>query len=71
LIEVRLNHARNLLTAGAGERSLAELAEASGFADQSHLTRHMRRVLGVTPGMLREQNEFRSATTRTGAALLQ
>lgn len=54
LIEVRVNHARALLTAGAS-RSLADVAEAVGFADQSHLTRHMKRLLGVTPGELRGQ----------------
>ena len=26
---------------------------AAGFADQSHRSRHMKRLLGVTPGMLR------------------
>jgi AraC family transcriptional regulator len=53
LIQLRVNHARHLVTAGAGERSLADVARAAGFADQSHLTRHMKRLLGVTPGMLR------------------
>ena len=32
------------------ERSLAEVAAAVGFADQSHLTRHFKRLTGVTPG---------------------
>jgi len=36
-----------------GERSLAELAFAAGFADQSHLTRVFKRVLGITPGAYR------------------
>lgn len=31
-------------------RSLAEAAEAGGFADQAHFTRRMRRWFGVTPG---------------------
>jgi len=53
LIQLRVNSARWLLSAGSGERSLAELANAVGFADQSHLTRHFKRVLGVTPGQLR------------------
>jgi AraC family transcriptional regulator len=54
LIEVRVNSARALLTAGAGARSLADVAAAVGFADQSHLTRHFKRVLGVTPKQLRQ-----------------
>jgi AraC family transcriptional regulator len=54
LVEVRVNSARSLLTAGAGSRSLADIAAAVGFADQSHLTRHFKRVLGVTPKQLRQ-----------------
>ena len=53
LIGVRVNNARELLSAGAGRRSLADVAEAVGFADQSHLTRHVKRLLGVTPRELR------------------
>jgi AraC family transcriptional regulator len=32
-----------------GRSSLAEIAAATGFADQSHLSRWVRRVHGVTP----------------------
>jgi AraC family transcriptional regulator len=35
--------------------SLAEVAYRVGFADQSHLTRHFRRITGVSPGSLRRQ----------------
>ena len=49
LIGVRVDNARALLSAGAGKRSIADIAEAVGFADQSHLTRHVKRLLGVTP----------------------
>ncbi len=54
LLQVRVNSARSLLAAGAGDRSLAEVAAAVGFADQSHLTRHFKRILGVTPRQLRQ-----------------
>jgi AraC family transcriptional regulator len=54
LVQVRVNSARSLLSAGAGDRSLAEIAAAVGFADQSHLTRHFKRVLGMTPKQLRQ-----------------
>lgn len=50
LIQLRVNSARALLAAGAGRRSLAEIASAVGFSDQSHLTRHFKRLLGMTPG---------------------
>ena len=53
LVQVRVNSARSLLTAGAGDRSLAEIAAAVGFADQSHLTRQFRRAFGRTPGRWR------------------
>jgi AraC-like DNA-binding protein len=34
--------------------SLAEAAFASGFADQSHMTRQFHRTYGITPGRWRE-----------------
>jgi AraC-like DNA-binding protein len=43
----RVERARRLLLDG---RPAAEVAPAAGFHDQSHLTRHFRRHLGVTPG---------------------
>jgi AraC family transcriptional regulator len=54
LVQVRVHSARSLLTAGAGARSLADIAVAVGFSDQSHLTRQFKRVLGVTPKHLRQ-----------------
>ena len=54
LIQVRLTEARALLRQGVG---IAEAAYAVGFADQAHLTRHFRAVLGVTPARyIVEQN---------------
>lgn len=49
LIQTRVNNARALIMAGGGGYSLAQIATSVGFADQSHLTRHFKRVLGVTP----------------------
>jgi AraC family transcriptional regulator len=37
--------------------SLADIADAVGFSDQSHMARHMRRVLNVTPRELRSHNQ--------------
>ena len=42
----RIDLARRLLLDGM---PAAEVAGAAGFADQSHLTRHFRRMLGTTP----------------------
>ncbi len=44
---VRLERAMALLRAGIRP---GEVANLTGFADQSHLTRHFRRIVGVTPG---------------------
>ena len=35
------------------ELSLAEVAADVGFADQSQLSRHFKRLVGVTPGRFR------------------
>lgn len=42
----RVRAARRLLEAG---QQIADAAAATGFADQSHLHRHLQRSLGVTP----------------------
>lgn len=46
LAQHRVSQARGLLEAGARP---AEVAGQVGFADQAHMTRWFRRVLGVTP----------------------
>ncbi|GAA2522739.1 MULTISPECIES: AraC family transcriptional regulator [Streptomyces] len=50
LAQYRVTRARALLEAGARP---AEVAGLVGFADQAHLTRWFRRVLGVTPAAYR------------------
>jgi AraC-like DNA-binding protein len=47
LNQVRVRRARELLA--GGERPAA-VAAGVGFADQAHLTRHFKRILGVPPG---------------------
>jgi AraC family transcriptional regulator len=49
----RVLRARQLL---ATDMPLAEIALAVGFANQSHLTEHFRRLLGVTPGKIRRDS---------------
>ncbi|WP_394824846.1 helix-turn-helix domain-containing protein [Pendulispora albinea] len=44
---LRVHHARRLLLAG---QSAGATATAVGFVDQSHLTRHFKRIEGITPG---------------------
>ncbi|WP_328933092.1 MULTISPECIES: AraC family transcriptional regulator [unclassified Streptomyces] len=47
LMSRRVDHARRLLLEG---RPPGDVATATGFYDQSHLTRHFRKLVGVTPG---------------------
>jgi AraC-like DNA-binding protein len=58
VLDVRLRHASVLLGAGA---TIAETAVQTGFADQSHFTRHFKRLTGMTPRQY--------ATSRRDAAL--
>lgn len=46
-IALRVEHAREVLKSG---HSIAQTAAKVGFCDQSHLARHFRRHLGLTPG---------------------
>lgn len=45
--QVRIEQAKRLLRAGVG---IAGVSQRVGFSDQSHLTRHFKRLVGVTPG---------------------
>ena len=45
-------------------RSLAEVASAAGFADQSHFGRVFRRTVGVSPGAYRRARASRSRSSR-------
>ncbi len=52
VMRYRLEQARQLLA--RSELSLDEIAEASGFADRSHLSSAMRNVFNVTPSQIRQ-----------------
>lgn len=47
LTQVRIKKAKILLALG---EPIAQVAIKTGFVDQSHLTKHFKRVVGVTPG---------------------
>jgi AraC-like DNA-binding protein len=47
LNQIRVRRARSLLDRGMAP---ADVAMTTGFADQAHLTRHFKRVVGVPPG---------------------
>jgi AraC-like DNA-binding protein len=50
LCNLRVERARKLLASGT---SISDAAVQTGFFDQSHLHRHFRRYLGITPGQYR------------------
>jgi AraC family transcriptional regulator len=50
VIAMRVEMAEHLLRSGM---SVVDAAQSVGFCDQSHLTRHFRRRLGVTPSKVR------------------
>ncbi|MGN5149923.1 helix-turn-helix domain-containing protein [Aeromonas enteropelogenes] len=52
LLDQRIRHARTLLRQG---QPLAEVALASGFADQAHFQRQFKRQVATTPGQYRSQ----------------
>lgn len=54
LIKTRLDEARRLLA--AGPLSVAEIAQACGYCDQSAFTRQFKRAVGLTPVQYRERN---------------
>ncbi|MCE7979781.1 MAG: helix-turn-helix domain-containing protein [Caldilinea sp. CFX5] len=50
VLQCRVEQAKSLLV--AGQQSISAVAQAVGFASQSHLTRHIKHAFGVTPGAL-------------------
>lgn len=60
----RIEAAKHLLE--RRETSLSRIAYATGFADQSHLTRAFRQSTGLTPANYRESQEFK---TRHGSSV--
>ncbi|MFJ9560192.1 AraC family transcriptional regulator [Streptomyces fuscichromogenes] len=55
LMSRRVGRARRLLLDGVPP---AATATATGFHDQAHLTRHFRRLVGVTPGRYRDSARY-------------
>jgi AraC family transcriptional regulator len=55
VIHRRVEHALNLLLHGKSKSRLSEVAVQAGFADQSHMARCMRRVIGMTPTAVMRQ----------------
>jgi AraC family transcriptional regulator len=56
LLRCRLQHAEKLLLVCGEDRTVADIAGESGFADQAHFARHFRRVYGVSPQQFQRTN---------------
>ncbi|HKG22561.1 MAG TPA: AraC family transcriptional regulator [Blastocatellia bacterium] len=52
--QVRISRAKTLLLEGW---SISQVASRTGFADQSHLTRHFKRLVGITPGRYQQSSK--------------
>ena len=53
LTQIRVERAKQLLSQGY---PTADVAQAVGFADQSHLTRRFKAIVGITPGRYRKMS---------------
>ena len=53
VVQTRVKKAKELLM--SGKLSIIEIAHRLGFADQSHLTRHLKQTFGLTPKMLQDR----------------
>jgi AraC family transcriptional regulator len=62
VVEVRVKKAKELLT--TGKFTISEAAHRVGFVDQSHLTRHFKRVFGLPPKKLLESQKARDCGLR-------
>jgi AraC-like DNA-binding protein len=65
-IQLRIMHAKRMLRMGF---ACIDTAIAVGFADQSHFTKHFKRIVGVPPGLYggvrkKEQYQTRQALSR-------
>jgi AraC-like DNA-binding protein len=53
-MQVRVANAKRLIRNGF---SFADVAAATGFADQSHFTRQFKKLMKITPGDYREKQQ--------------
>ncbi|MBD2065955.1 helix-turn-helix transcriptional regulator [Leptolyngbya sp. FACHB-671] len=54
-IRYRVEQAKELLQ--AGQMTISEIATAVGFYDQSHLSRHFKRIVGVSPKVIQQESK--------------
>ena len=68
VIDTRTRKARDLLA--SRKHSISEIAHQVGFADQSHLTRHIKRLFGITPRVLASTQHSQHDSNRDEASTL-
>ena len=56
LMERRIDEAKRVLR--YSDVPIADIGQQCGFADQSHLTRVFRTMVGISPGRWRQQNRY-------------
>jgi AraC-like DNA-binding protein len=61
LVHIRIKRAKALL---AQHSPLLDVALETGFVDQSHLTKHFKRRVGVTPGRYAHRPEGKNVQDR-------
>ncbi len=66
LEQIRINQAKKLLQS---RTPITEVAFLTGFTDQSHLTKHFKRMTGVTPGKYQQTMALKISSSFPGAAL--
>jgi transcriptional regulator GlxA family with amidase domain len=57
----RVERAKLMMT--STREGLTDIALACGFADQSHLNRYFRRVVGMSPGLWRRMSQYGPRST--------
>jgi AraC-like DNA-binding protein len=68
VIRRRIEQAKEMML--LTDQSLAYIARACGLADQPHLTRLFRRIVGTSPASWRRQNGSRNGDRAPPAAVL-
>ena len=62
VIQARAEKAKELLA--SGKFSIIEIAHRLGFADQSHLTRHLKHIFGITPKLLQQRRDLEQDSSK-------
>jgi two-component system response regulator YesN len=56
---IRIDRAKELLD--FTDKSIAEIAEASGFSNQNYFTRTFKKITGMTPSHYRKTGEHKNS----------